>query len=134
MHAHKVLHGQESHASTDAGYTGVAKREEVLQAQREGRIRQDIQWWIAARRSTVEKMPQGQLKTLTQQLERVKAQIRARVEHPFHVIKKLFKHKKVLYKGLVKNTAQLYSLFGLTNLVLAKRRLMDLEAVGTSTP
>lgn len=129
VHAHKVLHGQESHASTDAGYTGVAKREEVLQAQREGRIRQDIQWWIAARRSTVEKMPQGQLKTLTQQLERVKAQIRARVEHPFHVIKNLFKHKKVRYKGLAKNTAQLYSLFGLANLVLAKKRLMDLEAV-----
>ena len=134
VHAHKVLHGQESHASTDAGYTGVAKREEVLQAQREGRIRQDIQWWIAARRSTVEKMPEGQLKKLTQQLERVKAQIRARVEHPFHVIKNLFKHKKVRYKGLVKNTAQLYSLFGLANLVLAKKRLMDLQTVGTSTP
>ena len=62
----------------------------------------------------------------------MKAQIRARVEHPFHVVKKLFRHKKTRYKGLAKNEAQLYSLFGLANLVLAKKRLMALQAVGMS--
>ena len=76
-------------------------------------------------------MAEGHVKTLTQALERVKAQIRARVEHPFHVLKNLFGHKKVRYKGLAKNTAQLYSLFGLANLVLAKDRLLNLARQGT---
>jgi IS5 family transposase len=35
--------------------------------------------------------------------------VRAEVEHPFHVIKKMFRHKKVRYKGWAKNTAQFYS-------------------------
>ena len=57
-------------------------------------------------------------------LEKAKAQVRARVEHPFHIIKNLFKHRKVRYRGLAKNTAQLYSLFALANLVIARRALM----------
>jgi IS5 family transposase len=51
----------------------------------------------------------------------VKAQIRAKVEHPFHVVKNLFRHRKVRYRGLLKNTAQLFTLFGLANLVMARR-------------
>jgi len=124
-HAYEVLHGQEFTAFFDASYTGVTKREEIFHAQAEDEIRTDIQWHVAARRSTVNKMAEGLLKTLTQALERVKAQIRARIEHPFHVVKNLFLYKRTRYKGLVKNTAQLYSLFGLANLVLAKKRLMD---------
>ena len=79
-------------------------------------------------------MADGTVKTLTQALERVKAQIRARVEHPFHVVKNLFHYKKVRYKGLAKNKAQLYSLFGLANLVIAKKRLLDLgpQGIGAS--
>lgn len=42
------------------------------------------------------------------------------VEHPFHVMKNLFRRKKVCYKGLLKNTAQLCSISGLANLVIAK--------------
>jgi len=61
----------------------------------------------AKRRSTITKMAEGTLKTLTKVLERVKAQIRARVEHPFHVVKNLFRHKKTRYKGLAKNEVQL---------------------------
>ena len=133
-HAHEVLHGQEAVAFLDAGYTGVAKREEVVQAQAEGKIRSDIEWNVAKRRSTITKMAEGTLKTLTKALERVKAQVRARVEHPFHVVKNLFHHKKTRYKGLAKNEAQLYSLFGLANLVLAKKRLMAMHAAGLSAP
>ena len=59
------------------------------------------------------------------QLERTKARVRARVEHPFHIIKNLFKHRKVRYRGLSKNTAQLYSLFALANLVIARRALLS---------
>jgi len=47
-------------------------------------------------------------------------------------VKNLFRHKKVRYKGLAKNEAQLFSLFGLANLVIAKRRLMALDTRGAS--
>jgi len=53
---------------------------------------------------------------------------RAKVEHPFHIVKSIFGMKKVRYKGLAKNTAQLYTLFGLANLLIAKRRLFVLSA------
>ncbi|HNI68102.1 MAG TPA: IS5/IS1182 family transposase, partial [Nitrospira sp.] len=46
----------------------------------------------------------------------------------FHGVKNLFQFTKVRYKGLAKNTAQLYVLFGLANLVLAKRRMFALRA------
>lgn len=65
-------------------------------------------------------------------VERAKAQIRAVVEHPFHVLKNLFHHKKARYKGLAKNEAQLYSLFGLANLVIARAKLLALNAQGGS--
>lgn len=69
---------------------------------------------------------------LLEQAEQLKASIRAKVEHPFHVIKNLFRHKKVRYKGLAKNKAQLFSLFGLANLQIAKRSLLTLHARGAS--
>ena len=64
---------------------------------------------------------------LLEQAEQLKASVRAKVEHPFHVIKNRFGHRKVRYKGLAKNEAQLFSLFGLANLVIAKRQLLPLH-------
>lgn len=55
--------------------------------------------------------------------EKTKASVRAKVEHCFHVVKCLFKHRKTRYRGLAKNNAQLFTLFGLANLVLARRYL-----------
>ena len=52
--------------------------------------------------------------------ERVKAQVRARVEHPFRVVKREFGYVKVRYRGLAKNTAQLETLFALSNLWMAR--------------
>ncbi|AVT08238.1 transposase, partial [Paracidovorax avenae] len=52
------------------------------------------------------------------------AGIRARVEHPFRVLKRQFGHAKVRYRGLVKNTAQLHTLFALANLWLVRRKLL----------
>jgi IS5 family transposase len=64
--------------------------------------------------------------------ERSKAQVRANiVEHPFHVVKSLFRHRKVRYRGLAKNTAQLFSLFALANLLLT-RRLLPPQGIGAS--
>lgn len=50
--------------------------------------------------------------------------MRAKAEHAFRVVKRQFGHTKVRYRGLAKNTAQLHTLFALTNLWLARRQLM----------
>lgn len=133
-HTHEVLHGHEAFVSVDAGYTGVAKRDEITQAQAEGTIRADIEWHVAERRSNITKMAEGPLKILKKALERVKAQIRSKVEHPFHVVKNLFHYQKVRYKGLGKNGAHPYSLFGLANLVIAKKKLLAMTLQGTAAP
>jgi len=52
------------------------------------------------------------------------AMVRAKVEHPFRVIKRQFGHVKMRYRGLAKNRAQLFTLFALGNLFLVRRRLM----------
>ncbi|HML96819.1 MAG TPA: transposase, partial [Thermodesulfobacteriota bacterium] len=56
--------------------------------------------------------------------ERIKARTRARVEHPFRVIKQPFGYRKVRYRGLAKNTAQIITLFAPSNLWMARRRLL----------
>ena len=56
--------------------------------------------------------------------EKLKAQMRTKVEHPFHVVKNLWGFRKVRYRGLQKNTAQLQTLFALANLVITKGRLL----------
>ncbi len=91
-----------------------------------------VKWQVAVKRGKIEAMRDGALKDLLIAVERTKAKIGARVEHPFHVIKNLFGHRKVRYKGLVKNTAQLLSLFGLANLVLAKKQLLALQGSSPS--
>ena len=65
-------------------------------------------------------MAAGKRQEVAQALEKAKAQLRAYVEPPFHVVKTLFKYRKVRYRGLAKNTAQLHTLFALANLVIAK--------------
>jgi IS5 family transposase len=129
-HTHEVLHGEEERAHLDAGYTGVDKRPEIIQAQADGDIRADIDWHVATKRGVIKAMPEGVLKELTVLVERKKAQIRARVEHPFHVLKNLFHYKKVSYRGLLKNKARLFAQFALVNLVLVKRALLDGETRG----
>lgn len=72
-------------------------------------------------------LPDTRQGRLTTDIERINASIRARVEHPFHIIKNLFGLKKVRYRGLAKNTAQLCTLFGLANLMMARRSLLVLR-------
>ena len=79
---------------------------------------------MAAKRGKVKALAEGRLKELTQAYEKAKAQVRARVEHPFHIIKNLFKHRKVRYRGLRKNPAPLQTLFALANLFIAKGALL----------
>ena len=67
------------------------------------------------------------MKDLTLGFEKLKARARALVEHPFHIVKNLFKHRKVRYRGMKKNTAQLHTLFALANLVIAKKLLLSVR-------
>jgi len=117
-----LLHGQEKRGQGDSGYTGVEKRPEIQEKFPQ------VEWTVAAKRGRIKKMVEGPRKDLVKALEKCKAQLRAYVEHPFHVLKNLFGHRKVRYRGLAKNTAQLHGLFALVNLVIAKARLQT--AVG----
>ena len=114
-HMAAVLHGAEEDVFADAGYTGADKRPE-----HEDR---DVCWNIAIKRSIIKALPKG-LRDLAEPVERALAQVRAWVEHPFHIVKNLFRHKKLRYRGLAKNTAQLHTLFALANLVIVKKCLL----------
>ena len=118
-----LLHGEETHAFGDAGYRGVDKREEA----------QGPRWHVAMQPGKRRKLDlTRKWAQLLDKAEQLKASVRAKVEHPFHVVKNLFRHRKVRYKGLAKNTAQLFSLFGLANLVVVKRQLLAIHARGGS--
>lgn len=112
---HALLHGDEESVFADAGYQGAEKREEAT----------GVQWHIAMRpgkRKQHKTTPWG---ALTEQIEHLKASVRAKVEHPFRVIKRQFGHTKVRYRGLKKNTQQLYTLFALSNLWMVRRTLLQ---------
>ena len=116
-----LLHGQEDAVWTDAGTVGVAKREDRQEALAANK--QEVRWHIAKRRKTVETMEDGWQKQLAQAHEKRKARVRAYVEHPFHVVKNIFRHRKVRDNGLAKNDAQLNALFALSNLYMAREQL-----------
>ena len=111
-----LLLGQEEQVGADAGYVGVEKREDMKATLATNE--QSVKWRIAKRRKSIQTMADGWQKNLAQAYEKLKAKIRARVEHPFQVIKNIFKHKKTRYKGIAKNDVQLQMLFGLSNLYI----------------
>ena len=64
---------------------------------------------------------------LLDQAEKLKASVRAKVEHPFRVVKRQFGFVKVRYRGLKKNTAQIITLFALSNLWMVRSKLMQAQ-------
>jgi transposase, IS5 family len=86
--------------------------------------RRGLTWRIAARRGIVKTMAEGGLKQVTKQLEYLKSAVRAKVEHPFRVIKRQFGYQKVRYRDLAKSTGQILALFTLSNLWMARRSLL----------
>jgi len=114
--AHALLHGEEVEVFADAGYLGAQKRPEAQPG---------VRWNIALRPGQRARLDKTVMSgKLLDQLEHTKARIRAKVEHPFRVLKRQFGHVKVRYRGLIKNTAQLHTLFALSNLWMVRRRLM----------
>ena len=113
---HTLLHGQEETICGDSGYTGADKRDELQPV--------DAGFWIAEKPSKLRAMKNTRERHYAERWERHKASVRAKVEHPFRVIKRQFGYRKVRYRGLAKNTAQVLTLFALSNLWMTRRRLL----------
>ena len=114
-----LLHGQEVMGFGDAGYQGVDKRPDA---------KQGVKWYIAMRPGKRRALNRDNAAdALIDQAERLKTGIRAKVEHPFRVIKRQFGYVKVRYRGLKKNTAQLVTLFALSNLWMVRGKLMEMQ-------
>lgn len=115
-----LLHGKEKHAWGDAGYQGVDKRQEMQGSK--------TKWHVAMRPGKRKALdPERELHKLLDKAERLKASVRAKVEHPFRVIKQQFGYAKVRYRGLEKNTARLMMLFAMSNLWMARKRIMGAQ-------
>lgn len=107
----ELLHGAETSVWDDKGY---------VSASREAAFSGPGKFWGVMR-----KAPEGgTLHPIDEDINRIIAKVRARVEHPFRVLKRQFGYLKTRYRGLAKNCAQLFTLFALGNLFLARRRLM----------
>lgn len=114
--AHTLLHGQEDVVMGDSGYTGADKREELQHV--------EAGFWIAEKPSTLRAMKNQRERRHAERWERCKASLRAKVEHPFRVLKRQFGYTKVRYRGIAKNAAQVLTLFALSNLWVVRRQLL----------
>ncbi len=110
--ARNLLHGGETMVWCDAGYQGVHKRAENL-----GR---EVDWQVAMRPGKRRTLETGSPEYLA---EKEKASVRAKVEHPFLKVKRIFDYGKVRYRGLAKNRQRLALLLGLGNLMTAEGQL-----------
>lgn len=111
-----LLHGKEDCVFGDSGYTGADKRAELSDGK--------AMFFIAAKRSQVKTIGNARERKQVERWESCKANMRAKVEHPFRVIKRQFGYTKVRYRGLAKNTAQVLTLFALSNLWMVRRQLL----------
>ncbi len=117
VEANSLLHGHETDVFADAGYQGAHKRPDA---------KEGVTWHVAMRpgkRRALDKENKP-IDALIEQVEKIKASIRAKVEHPFRVIKRQFGYTKVRYRGLMKNTLQLTTLFALSNLWMVRHQLL----------
>jgi len=119
VEGNSLLHGTETNVFADAGYQGANKRPDV---------KDDVNWHVAMKPGKRKALDKAQtIDRLTEAIERIKASVRAKVEHPFRVTKRQFGHVKVRYRGLAKNTAQLKTFFALSNLWIVRRKLYVLD-------
>lgn len=106
-----LLNGEESAVFGDKGYVSQKDKRMAREA--------GIYWGILDRKC------QRNKKLTKRQLKRNKrlSPLRSKVEHPFQVIKHLWKHTKTRYKGLKKNTIQLFTLAALYNLYRTRKKM-----------
>jgi transposase, IS5 family len=103
-----LLHGEECFVSADSGYRGVQKREELKGVKADWLIAE-----IPSKIRILKKHPRKNKQPI--RTEYIKASIRAKVEHPFRIIKCQFGFRKAIYRGLAKNDSKLAMLFALVN-------------------
>lgn len=101
-----LLHGEEERVWGDAGYTGIEKREEHKNRK--------VEWLIAQRPGKTRHLDKSHP---VKHAEKIKAQVRAKVEHSFLYIKRIFGYDKVRYKGLAKNHNRLCLMAGFYNVI-----------------
>jgi IS5 family transposase len=111
------LHGNERLIYGDAGHIGIEKRDDFQDCQAEFRIAMK-----PGQRRVLPETPEGRLLDL---IETAKAHFRAKVEHPFRVIKCQFGFRKVFYRGIRKNDLKLKLLCALANLWMVRERIPD---------
>jgi IS5 family transposase len=100
----------------DAGYVGIDKRPEIA----DDVHKSTIEYKIAKRPGTIRTMSaKGQF--VEREIERRKASVRSKVEHPFHIIKNIFGYRKTVYRGIAKNLNRLHIMFGCANLLMLAR-------------
>ena len=116
-----LLHGEETAVFADADYQGADKRPDA---------KPGVRWSVAMRPGKRKKLDKANnpIDALVNKIEQLKASIRAKVEHPFRVVKHQFGYVKVRYRGLKKNTLQLKTLFALSNLWMVRHKLMAAQA------
>ena len=116
----QLLTGEEESVYGDSGYIGAEKRDDAVRRNKDGK---KIRYKINRKPSEIKKhsvRSQGQLR----RREREKSSIRAKVEHIFAVVKRLFRFRKTRYRGLAKQTQKLNMLFALANLYQADKRCL----------
>jgi transposase, IS5 family len=118
--AFDLIHGEETDAWGDASYLGVAKHEEF----RDSTVRGEVAMRPGKRRRMD---PERELDQLLEKAEKLKASIRAKVEHPFRLIKQQFGYARVRHRGQAKNTARLTMLFALGNLWMARKHILGAQ-------
>jgi transposase, IS5 family len=107
----QLLHGGETRVYGDQAYRG---QRPVIQAHAPNA--KDFTNQRYRYRGMVDEVERGK--------NRTKSTVRAKVEHPFGVIKRVFGFDKVRYRGLAKNTQRLWVSCGLANLFVVRHRLM----------
>ena len=110
-----LLHGQESELYGDQAYWKEADRQAFEE--------QGVRYRVNRR------APGGNrnLSERWRQINRARSRTRARGEHPFHVVKRLWGFTKVRYRGLAKNLARAQTMFALANLYAVRHRLLPPE-------
>jgi IS5 family transposase len=111
---HKLLHGEESEVFGDQAYWSEAHRQSAAA--------RGIRYRINRRGASAKPLTDHQ-----RYINQVRSKARARGEHAFHVVKRLWGFAKVRYRGLAKNTARLFTAFALANLYLLRRRLLPAQ-------
>ena len=110
-----LLHGEERKVWGDGGYQG---QTEVIR--RAAPRAQDMTCRRTRYKHHVDELQRRKNST--------KARVRAKVEHPFRILKRVFGFEKVRYRGLGKNHNRLCASFALVNLYLHRKRLVPLQA------